>query len=212
MFKGDVELESQSIHLTEKMLNAVTISGSGTRFEAITCEQYVRKRWGNIGTQVATFLTEAAKLVSFGDDGNVIQARIQTVEREKLDYESESPSDLIAYAFPSHVCLFVQNLVDSQVQEIQDIAQWMCQTFRPLPSKLNEPGALRMSGLTQPADLYLQAEFKTKVFRLLSLKPFEIHRAGCWTALFEAGIGRHRDELRSYDNSSRRRDISLPPI
>jgi ankyrin repeat protein len=60
--KENVEQENQSADLTVKMLNTVTISGYGTSFEAMSCEEYVSKRWGSIGVKVATFLTTAANL------------------------------------------------------------------------------------------------------------------------------------------------------
>lgn len=109
------------------MLNTITISGHGTSFEAMSCEEYVSKRWGSIGVKVATFLTTAAELVSTLDDE--FAARIQGQEFGsviKLDSIDDRTSEVIAYAFPSHVCLSVQDLDDSEVREIQEIVQWMC--------------------------------------------------------------------------------------
>lgn len=122
------------------MLDTVTISGYGTYFEAVTCEQYVRKRWGGIGILVATLLTRAAEIVSAVDDGIVMHGHDETVESViKLDGIGGCESEVVAFAFPTYVCLFLKNLEDSQVQKIQETAQWMCQTFRP------HPAALRMS-------------------------------------------------------------------
>ncbi|KAH0010628.1 hypothetical protein KCU78_g10290, partial [Aureobasidium melanogenum] len=187
--EGHSKPESQSSSSTARMLNSVTVSGKGTCFEAMTCERYVRKRWDSIGMQVAIFLTEAAELVSAVDDDLKSQARVHTIELViKLDHISDISVKVVAYAFSSHVCLFVQNVGEAQVQEIQDIAQWMCQTFRPLPNKSNDSGALQMSSFIQPEDLFSQAGLKAKVFRLLPLQRLEINRADCWTALFETGI------------------------
>ncbi|KAG9565582.1 hypothetical protein KCU71_g5193, partial [Aureobasidium melanogenum] len=189
-FEGDTKQESRSTNLTAKMLETVTISGYSPCFEAMTCEQYVRKRWGSIGIQVATFLTEAAQLVqnnTFDDLGTQVQ--IQKIELViKQDDLDDSTSEVVAFAAPDYVCLFVQNLDDSKIQKIQETAQWICQTFRSLPLKSNDLGALQMSRFSQPADLYPQAGLKVKAFGLLPLEPLEIHQANCWTALFEAGV------------------------
>lgn len=196
--KQNAQQRNPSSKSTSKMLATITISGHGACFEAMTCEQYVYKRWGGVGIQVATFLAKAAELVSTTDVSSETEAQGQTVKLViKLDDIRNYTGEVFAYAFPSYVCLFVRGLDDPQVQEVQEIAQWMCQTFRPVPSKPNELSALWISRFTQSTDLCSQVDYEAKVFRLLPLEPLEIHRAGCWTALFETGIVAETPYLRN---------------
>ncbi|THW86471.1 hypothetical protein D6D18_07518, partial [Aureobasidium pullulans] len=172
------------------MLNTVTISGHGTSFEAMSCEEYVSKRWGSIGVKVATFLTTAAELVPTTLDDK-FAAQIQGQELGsviKLDSDDDRTSEVVAYAFPAHVCLSLQDLDDSQVRRIQEIVQWMCQTFRPLSVKASHSGTLQMSRATQGAELYSHVSSKAMAFRLSPLEPLEILKADCWTELFETGV------------------------
>lgn len=174
--KETVEQESQPADWTAKMLNIVTISGYGTRFEAMSCEEYVSKRWGSIGVQVASFLTIVAEPTPTSDDDEpMAQTQVRMIRSAiKLDRIGDRISEVVAYAFPSHVCLFVQDPDDSYVREIQEIVQWMCQTLRPLSFEAENSEKLQISRPTQGIELYSQSNSKAMAFGLLPLQPLEI--------------------------------------
>ncbi|THZ40631.1 hypothetical protein D6C90_05793 [Aureobasidium pullulans] len=127
-----VSYQDIAANLRSKLFNTVTISGSDTSFQAMTCEQYLIYHWNNHGIEVADWVIEAALLASRTRDGASgalsNDGPAKTVIRWN-DMGIEN-SDTLAYAMPSHLCLFIQGVPTPMARAVQDIVGWLCQTFR----------------------------------------------------------------------------------
>lgn len=176
-----------------RFFNTITISGRNTFFEATTCEQYLTKRWGELGTRVANWILDAALLVPMAKDGAPgIQSTGHLVAPvTRLDdinglIDVDAPAKTaLAYAFPNHLCLLSQNAAQSEAIAMKDIAEWLCKTFRPIAD--GHTMGLQKSRTVELVDFQGDV-FEHVAFALPPLSPLNIERDNCWIPLFERGI------------------------
>ncbi|TIA33725.1 hypothetical protein D6C78_07349 [Aureobasidium pullulans] len=185
-FQEDLETEDNkqpgvTTELSD-LLDNLTITGHGTQFQGMTCDQYVRKHWGDLGHQIACLFFDAAKLVQ--------NTGIQRISSIVMTAPGRSPlGKITAYAFTDHIYLGMQALTASEVFQIQCITGWLCQTFRPLRPQITK--TLQLSLMPQwlrvTNDMKMQSCVISGAF-LWPLEPLRVKEANCWTALFKSGI------------------------
>ncbi|TIA52405.1 hypothetical protein D6C77_08531 [Aureobasidium pullulans] len=176
-----------------RFFNTITISGRNTFFEATTCEQYLTKRWGELGTRVANWILDAALLVRMAKDGapgtqstGHLVAPVTRLDDINGLIDVDAPAKTaLAYAFPNHLCLLSQNAAQSEAIAMKDIAEWLCKTFRPIAD--GHTMGLQESRTVELVDFQGDV-FEHVAFALSPLSPLNIERDNCWIPLFERGI------------------------
>ncbi|KEQ80192.1 hypothetical protein M438DRAFT_112339 [Aureobasidium pullulans EXF-150] len=158
-------------------LDSISISGRDGRFEALDCNTYLRKYWGNLGVRIASLLLTAAAQV-YWDKGETITLPV------------DDKDGLVVFAFPTHVLLLTEykdTYLDSRFCEI---AQWFCQTFRIPKTEEKEIDQGLQISRSIALDHRLLGEERSGdlCFLLQPLMPFNPSRADCWTSLFKLGI------------------------
>ncbi|THZ16064.1 hypothetical protein D6C89_09435 [Aureobasidium pullulans] len=194
-----VSYQDITANLRSKLFNTVTISGSDTSFQAMTGEQYLIYHWNNHGIEVADCVIEAALLASGTLDGASgalsNDGPAKTVIRwNDMGFEN---SDTLAYAMPSHLCLFIQGVPTPMARAVQDIVGWLCQTFRPIEA--GHTTGVQLSRTAQEVRFESSSDghgYGYVVFSLQPLMPLVISRANCWMPLFERGVVAERKDSR----------------
>ena len=159
----------------------ITLTGTTDRFECSTCEEFLKKRWNDIGLNALRVISRGAELL----------ASSNKISQNLIIQESPQTADIsIISATKNHITIFL-NSTEYDKKSFVEAINWTCAAIRATPNApKNSEGKLRVSKIVKT----IQIEGQEPQLLGYSIQPLEdlsrdyIGRNDCWTNLFKSGV------------------------